>query len=718
MNSIRSTHMRVYLKGLAILLAVLLAGLLRWRAVQRLPIDYDENDYLRAGQQYAALLRSHDWAGFTQVNERPEHPPLNKIVFGVALLSVPEAQIVPERDPSQPPAEYLPPQQLRADRTASAIFGTLEVLLVALVNPLAGIFLGIHTFTIKYTSQVMLEALPAFTSFAGALCYLAAKKAKRGPTKQAQGLWAAWMAAAAFALGLTAASKYIYCVAGIAILVDWFRTSRREGSGFLKWFGMAMIWGMFALMVFFAAYPYLWPDPLGRLKDSILSLTAYSQGAHVQEAGYPVWQPLVWLTMSVPWHPGVFVVSLDVLISLLALIGARRLWQKEPFYIVWLGLGLVFLLLWPTKWPQYILILTAPLSLAAAEGVQGILASARAAWVRTAPGRQARPGKVVSKRETLTSIPWLLPGVAGLGLLVLFPLLFQLAMALTDFNGASIRDGIQGGVWRAVWQGILGQARAIDFDPFSAQGYSASSVHYAGPNLLLHILSGNGSSILIFDLLWMLLSVSLQAVLGIGLALMLDRRGVRLAGFWRTIFILPWAIPEFIGALIWLRTFQPEIGWLGMAIPAEALRSYLTRGAASPLLVLLIAATWFGFPFIMLAASAGLKLIPRELYDAAALDGAGGWQLFREITWPLLMPLVIPALILRSILAFNQFYLFNVMQTKFPMMTLANFSYLVFTRGNEYAASAAINIAAVAVLFVLLLLFNRLSRIGEGASYA
>lgn len=290
-------------------------------------------------------------------------------------------------------------------------------------------------------------------------------------------------------------------------------------------------------------------------------------------------------------------------------------------------------------------------------------------------------------------------------------------MAFTDFNGTWIRDGLQGGVWRAFWQGILGQVKPINFDPFSALSYSAKTVHYAGPNLLLHIFSGNGIEILVFDVLWMVLSVTLQAVLGIGVALVLDRTGVRLAGLWRTIFILPWAIPEFIGALIWLRTFEPDTGWLGMALPEGVARTISTTGTTSFLVVLLIAATWFGFPFIGLAASASLKLIPRELYDAAALDGAGGWRLFREITWPLLLPLVIPALILRSIYAFNQFYLFYVMQTNFPMMTLANLSYLVFTRGNQYAGSAAINLAAVAVLVALLILFNRWSRSTEGVSY-
>ena len=237
--------------------------------------------------------------------------------------------------------------------------------------------------------------------------------------------------------------------------------------------------------------------------------------------------------------------------------------------------------------------------------------------------------------------------------------------------------------------------------------------------MLGSLFSGVGADILVFDILWTVLSVALQASLGISIALLLNRRGLRFAGFWRTIFILPWAIPEFIGALIWLRTLDPSSGWMGMMLPEGARAAYTAMsGTNSSLLVLLTAATWYGFPFIMLAASAGLKLIPPEVYDAAAVDGADGWRLFREVTWPLLLPLAVPALIIRAIFAFNQFYLFYVMQTNFPLMTFANLSYMFFTHGNRYAVSAAINIFTVVVLVVLLLFFNRWSKAAEGVTYA
>ena len=715
---LKPIHFKTLVYLLAVILVVGAAGALRWRAVEMLPIDYDEDDYLRAAQQYAALFRSGDWAGFTQTNYRPEHPPLNKILFGAALLTVPEAPLILDQPTSASPAAYLPPLQLRADRITSAVLGTLEVALMAITNPLAGFLLAIHTFTIKYTSQVMLEGLPALTSLACALCYVQFKR-QRHQTHQRRSSMPPWLIVSAIFLGLTAASKYLYCVVGIAILIDWCWDTPHNPLDLFRTLKLAAPWGVIAIGLFLLANPFLWPDPLGRLKASVLFNTAYSQSTYVQQAGYPIWQPFVWLAMAIPWHPGVFVFSLDALISLLALFGLPRLWKKEPFYVFWLGTALVFLLVWSTKWPQYILILTAPLALAAAEGLAAVgtsLYSTLRSWFEKA---RTQPRRKIRWSEISHALPWLLPGLLGLGLLILYPLFYQVAMSLTDFNGASIRDGITGGVWRAVWQGITGQVQAASWS-FSYQGQASGNlVNYLGLHIFSGLLSGDGSSLLIFELIWTVLSVSLQAVLGVGIALMLNRRGVRFAGWWQTIFILPWAIPEFIGALIWLRTFQPEIGWMGMLLPYGVNLSVAADWTPTIwLCVLLIAATWYGFPFIMLATSASLKFIPPEIYDIAAIDGAQGWKLFREVTWPMLMPLLVPTLIIRSIYAFNQFYLFYVMQSGYSTTTFATISYSLFTRANLYSVSAALNIITVIILILLLVGFNRWSKAAEGVTYA
>jgi arabinogalactan oligomer / maltooligosaccharide transport system permease protein len=218
--------------------------------------------------------------------------------------------------------------------------------------------------------------------------------------------------------------------------------------------------------------------------------------------------------------------------------------------------------------------------------------------------------------------------------------------------------------------------------------------------------------------MWAVLAVSLQTAVGVAAALMLDRPGVRFKNFWRAVFILPWAIPEFVGALIWLRVFIPDYGMLSLALPGGFSMAPISDDPNTALIAMLTAATWGGFPLIMLAASVSLKFIPKDVFDAAAMDGATAWQRFRHITMPLLWPLVAPAIIIRAIFAFNQYYLFWVMNPPDPLYTFTSISYYLVSNGGQYALSAAINIFTVIVLIALLLWFNRLSKAEEGVTYA
>jgi ABC-type sugar transport system permease subunit len=717
-RSFESLHLLLHL--MAILLVVAIAGGLRWHAVDKLPVDYDEDDYIRAAQQFTTLIRNGDWKDFLETNYRSEHPPLEKIAFGVSLLSAQQEPLTPDRPTTASPDKNLSRYLLHPARITSAVFGTLEVFLLALVNPIAGLLLGIHAFTIKYTSQVMLESLPALTSLASAMTYL---RWKKRPTGKVDG----WLVASAIFLGLTAASKYLYCVVGIAILVDWLIESLRKG-GLRRSLPQVVLWAFLALAVFFAADPYLWPDPLGRLKASVLYHTIYAAGAsEVQSAGYPIWQPFVWLNISpYAWHPQAFYFAIDPLITLAAAFGITSLWKKQRLYILWLGIALLFLLIWPTKWPQYLLILTAPLSLAASEGLMNLT-------VRPLRNLLAQR-KTKKKHESLNrhgdfrrALPWLVPGLIAFTVLTLFPLIFQFGVSLTDFSSSSLRDAFNGGLWREIWGGLTRQIHAtvFDFPRLSPQ------VHYTGPGFyqpVLSYLSSNG--IFVFDILWTVLTVLLQTGLGLGVALLLWQKGARFGRFWQALFILPWAIPEMIGAMMWLNIFMPDWGWLALAVQKYGPHfpfGFLVGWENSTnlwLIVFLIQAIWYGFPFMMLASSVGLKAIPPEVFDAAAVDGASSWSTFRYVTWPLLLPLIIPAIIIRSIFAFNQFYLFQAFG--FTNSTLATLSYNIFNptagtnglSGGMFSVSAIINILTVIILAGFVFLFNRWSRAGEGVTYA
>lgn len=709
--------MRILRKPLLVALAVVVAVLalsLRLRAVERLPIDFDEDDYLRAAQQIAVAIQNSDFNQLLNLNYRTEHPQLAKLVYGLSIVNLGPSSEIPDLPTSAPPAQALPEPQFTRARLTGVVLNVAAVFTLALLDPIAGLFFAVHTYTIKYTSQVMLESLPMLTSL---LCVVFYTRSRRKV--------GIWLILAGIMLGLTAASKYIYCVVGIGILIDWLESSQPDlRTDLMRRFKPILVWGLIGVGTFFLVNLYLWPDPFNRLVASITYHGGYIQSQAVQEANLPFWQPFVWLFSSVPWHPGVFIVSLDLLVTIFATIGIRSLHQNYQVFFWWLIAGLIFLLIWPTKWAQYSLIITAPLALSAALGVRGLFAAARKFLAM--PRKFSVSTLKSSVHDLRIAFPWLLPGLLLLALIEVYPLFYQAAMALTDFSSGSIRDGLNGGIWREVWLGLTGQVEPVQVEFF--QFNPSRTVHYAGPSLLLGVLSSfEGASLLVFEILWTVLSVSLQTILGLTTAIVLDRYLGRFRKFWLAIFILPWAIPEFVGVFMWLQILDPRFGWFVRAqaefsqrldFPTKPILPAWGNDPGQALLYLLLPAVWYGFPFMMLAASAGLKLIPNDVYEAAAIDGASSWQRFMSITWPLLFPLLIPAIIIRMIFAFNQFYIFVTFQAPFPVSTFATTSYNFFAEGGAYALSAVLNIVTIIVLIIGILFFNRLTRATSGLSYA
>jgi arabinogalactan oligomer/maltooligosaccharide transport system permease protein len=281
-------------------------------------------------------------------------------------------------------------------------------------------------------------------------------------------------------------------------------------------------------------------------------------------------------------------------------------------------------------------------------------------------------------------------------------------MSLTDLRLSSLKDGLQGGVLREGLGGLAGQIPAIPYD-FDA---SAPQLHYVGAGLLNGFqqgwwLGGNTSAAYVaFSVVWMVLSVGLQAGVGIAVASVLERPGVRAAGAWRTLFILPWAIPEVVAAVAWRDVFHTDQGLIAQAL------GHPFPWSSSPelsLIVLLLASTWMGWPLWMLVATAGMRTIPRAVTEAAQLDGAGAWRRFAGVTLPMLLPLLGAAFVVRAVTAFNQFYLFYVLGPSDPTTTLATFSFYVFSTTSGgiglMGVSAAINIITMVALMAVVAWF-------------
>jgi hypothetical protein len=342
---------------------VLLALLLRAWAVMRLPIDYDEPTYLQAAFDYARAIQAGDWDAVIDYAGNREHPALVKVLYGLVVLAL-------GGDPSTLVAGL-------AGRALSAVLGTLAVLVLAVFDPLAGGLLAVHTLAVKYTSQVYLEALPHLASIVAVLAFSRIKAGRDRPTR-GLGFWLS-----ALALGVTAAGKFTYLpiLFPLLYLAVWDKR--------LRWHDL-LLYGLAAGAVFWLLDPTLWHDPVNRLADSLFFHVRYSQGPRVEVAGYPWYQPLYWISRSPPseWHPEVFFYpGLDGLIFLLALPGLYWEWRERRWVVVWIVTSLLVLLLWPTKWPQYTLVVTPALCLAASSAARHLYRALREhddywQWVR------------------------------------------------------------------------------------------------------------------------------------------------------------------------------------------------------------------------------------------------------------------------------------------------------------------------------------------------
>ncbi len=239
---------------------------------------------------------------------------------------------------------------------------------------------------------------------------------------------------------------------------------------------------------------------------------------------------------------------------------------------------------------------------------------------------------------------------------------------------------------------------------------------FVGLSNFTEILSGGGRSlddplnfwfILGVTVLWTVANIALHVTIGVALALLLSRKWIAGRGVWRMLLILPWAIPNYITALIWNGMFQGEYGAINSLLHAAGLSdvswfsSWATAFSAN-----VITNTWLGFPFMMVVALGALETIPRELYEAASVDGASAWQRFRHITLPHLRPALGPAIALGSIWTFNMFNVIFLVSGGKPGNStniLVTDAYRwAFERGERYGMAAAY----ATIIFLILLLWT------------
>lgn len=218
--------------------------------------------------------------------------------------------------------------------------------------------------------------------------------------------------------------------------------------------------------------------------------------------------------------------------------------------------------------------------------------------------------------------------------------------------------------------------------------------------------------------LWTVLNVGLHVVIGLSLALILSDSNLRGKGIFRVLLIVPWAIPNYITALIWKWIFNTQygpanafLGLLGVA-PVDWLgQSFITNFTAN-----LVTNTWLGFPFMMIVSLGALQSIPADLYEAAEIDGAGRWQRFRHVTLPLLKPALFPAIILGTIWTFNMFNVVYLVSGGAPdnkTNILITEAYRAFRVLKNFGLAAAYSLIIFFILAAYTALTNRITKAAE-----
>jgi multiple sugar transport system permease protein len=219
----------------------------------------------------------------------------------------------------------------------------------------------------------------------------------------------------------------------------------------------------------------------------------------------------------------------------------------------------------------------------------------------------------------------------------------------------------------------------------------------------------------LFNTLWWTVgSLVLQFLLGLGLALLLNRRFAGRSLVQALVF-LPWAVPSFLAGLTWAWLFNPIIGPLPHWLAAAGLFRQPRDILSDPHLAMwgpIIANVWFGIPFFAITLLAALKSIPGELYEAAALDGAGAWQRFTRLTIPFLAPTIAITVMLRTIWIATFADLIFVMTAGGPAgatNTLATYIYVSAFRAMDkgYAAALAVLLLALLVAYALVIIGMR-----------
>ncbi|WP_348652875.1 sugar ABC transporter permease [Polyangium sp. y55x31] len=219
---------------------------------------------------------------------------------------------------------------------------------------------------------------------------------------------------------------------------------------------------------------------------------------------------------------------------------------------------------------------------------------------------------------------------------------------------------------------------------------------------------------LLLTVFFAVITVMLELALGLGIALLLDARFKGRSAV-RAAMLVPWAIPTAVSTQMWKWMYNDVYGVFNdvlvnrLGLVSEPIA--FTADPRTSLAAAVLVDVWKTTPFVALLLLAGLQLIPRELYEAARVDGATRLQAFTQITLPLLRPALLVALVFRTLDALRVFDVFYVMFGSRPdMQTLATYAHEILVSISDVGYGSAVSTAIFLVIAVFIVIYVALFR--------
>ena len=216
---------------------------------------------------------------------------------------------------------------------------------------------------------------------------------------------------------------------------------------------------------------------------------------------------------------------------------------------------------------------------------------------------------------------------------------------------------------------------------------------------------------LVNTLLFTVLSLTLCMVIGVGMSVLLKSLVPRTGNVLRAIFAMPLLISPIIVSLIWRYMYDPTYGLIYWVLGLVGLQDF--GGLTDPstaLICIVITDVWHAVPFIILVASAGLTVIPEELYEAARIDGAGALRTLFSVTLPLLVKTLVVLILIRGTDAFRVFDLIYGLTGGGPANSTSSLSIYAYKQAYENNQMGYAMAVAIITLLALIILFGPFMR--------